>query len=69
MKNHEVKFTIKKGGGIAFEVMNGEGNSCSLVTKDIELHLSTAGKVVSEGKKPEYYEQGPDMDVFQTLND
>ena len=67
MNQHKVKFTIPKGGGISFEVMNGQGNSCTTVTKNIELHLSTNSRVISEGKKPEYYEQSPSINVFQDL--
>jgi hypothetical protein len=68
MQQHKVKFTIKPGGGISFEVLDGQGQSCVEVTKDIELHLSRAGNKVDEGKKPEYYEAGPDINVFNDLN-
>jgi hypothetical protein len=69
MNAHKVKFTIPKGGGISFEVIDGQGQSCTQVTKNIELHLSQAGTKISEQKKPEYYEDGPDLNVFQTMND
>jgi hypothetical protein len=68
MNQHKVKFTIPKGGGISFEVIDGQGQSCSLVTKDIELHLSSNSRVVSEGKKPEYYEGTPNINIFNDLS-
>jgi len=69
MEKHMVKFTIPKGGGIKFEVIGGHGETCTKVTKDIELHLSSVGRVVDEGKKPEYYDNGPNLEVFNSLND
>jgi hypothetical protein len=68
MQQHQVKFTIPQGGGVKFEVMGGQGESCTLVTKEIELHLSKAGSKVEEGKKPEFYEDGPNLQVFNDLN-
>jgi len=68
MQQHKVKFTIGKGGGIKFEVVDGQGESCTAVTQDIEMQLSRVGTVVNEGKKPEYYDQGPDLNVFNDLN-
>jgi len=67
MQKTDVKFTIPKGGGIRFEVMNGNGTNCAVVTKDIELHLQQAGSVTSEGNKPEYYNSDPDLRIFQDL--
>jgi hypothetical protein len=69
MQQHTVKFTIPKGGGVRFEVIGGQGESCTLVTKDIELHLNRAGTRIEEGKKPEYYEGGPDINVFNNLGE
>jgi hypothetical protein len=68
MQQHTVKFKIKPGGGISFEVVGGQGESCTLVTKDIEMHLNRVGTQVDEGKKPEYYEGGPNISVFNDLN-
>lgn len=68
MKQHQVKFTIKPGGGISYEVLNGEGESCTLATRELDLHLSQVGKVVDEGKKPEYFDSTPNTSVFNDLN-
>ncbi|WP_067923874.1 DUF2997 domain-containing protein [Alicyclobacillus shizuokensis] len=69
MQEHKVKFTIPKGGGVKFEVIGGQGTSCTEVTRDIELHLSQAGgQLVEAGKKPEYYDDGPSVSVFNDLN-
>ncbi|QHW35767.1 DUF2997 domain-containing protein (plasmid) [Paenibacillus rhizovicinus] len=69
MEQQQVKFTIGKAGGIKFEAMNVQGQACTVVTRDIELHLSRTNAVVSEGKKPEFYEDGPNTEVFNSLND
>lgn len=68
MKRTEVKFTIKPGGAINMEVLNGEGESCTLATRDLEVSLSNAGEKVDEGKLPEYYEDGLGTSVFNDLH-
>jgi hypothetical protein len=68
MKENKIKFTIPKGGGISFEVVDGQGTSCTLVTKDIELQLSSQGTIVRDEKKPEYYNDGPSLDVFNSIS-
>ncbi|GAK41943.1 hypothetical protein TCA2_4435 [Paenibacillus sp. TCA20] len=68
MQERKVKFTIGKEGGVAFEVLNGEGADCTKITKDIEVHLSQNGTMVDEGKKPEYYDGGGITDVFNSLD-
>lgn len=68
MEQKLVKFTIGKSGGVAFEVLNGQGEDCTKVTENIELHLSSVGTQVEEGKKPEYYDGGGLTDVFNNMN-
>jgi len=63
---NKVKFTIKPGGTINMEVLNGQGESCVDVTKELEVSLAAAGKKVDEGKKPEYY-SGGGINVFNDL--
>ncbi len=67
MKRTEVKFTVAPGGSIEMEVVNGEGESCTLATREIQLSLASAGKKVEEGKKPEFYEGGSGISVFNDL--
>jgi hypothetical protein len=67
MEQQTVKFTIGQAGGIKFEALNVVGQACTTVTRDIELHLSRTSRVVEEGKKPEYYEDGPNTEVFNSL--
>lgn len=68
MEKRTVQFTIPKGGGIKIEAMEMQGEACTIITKDIELHLARNSQVVDEGKKSEYYEPGPDVSVFNDLN-
>jgi hypothetical protein len=68
MQEHKVKFTIGKEGGIRMDVIGGQGTACTTVTRDIELHLARNTAVAEEGKKPEYYEDGPNLTVFNDLN-
>ncbi|OXB94869.1 hypothetical protein B9L23_08380 [Parageobacillus galactosidasius] len=67
MQRHEVKFIIKPGGEIKMEVLNGQGQSCVDVTKDLEVSLVAAGEKIDEGKKPEYYQGGSNISVFNDL--
>jgi Protein of unknown function (DUF2997) len=67
MQQTKVKFTIKPGGAINMEVLNGQGESCVEVTKDLEVSLASAGQKIDEGKKPEYYEGGSNISVFNDL--
>ncbi len=67
MNKTEVKFIIKPGGEIKMDVLNGEGESCTLATQDLEVSLANAGGVkADEGKKPEYY-SGGGTTVFNDL--
>lgn len=66
MKQHKVKFTIARGGGIKMEVIDGEGASCEEITRDLELHLSRVGEKVDSGRKPEYY-QGNTLNTFSSI--
>ncbi|CDQ41916.1 DUF2997 domain-containing protein [Virgibacillus salexigens] len=68
MSQHKVKFIIAPGGEINMEVLNGEGESCVEATKDLEVSLANAGSKTDEGKKPEYYEGGGGISVFNDLN-
>lgn len=63
-----VKFTVKPGGDIQLEVLNGQGESCIAATQELEVSLASAGKKVDEGKKPEFYEGGGGISVFNDLN-
>jgi hypothetical protein len=63
-----IKFTIKPGGAINMEVVGGQGESCMDVTKELEVSLASAGNKTDEGKKPEYYEGGGGISVFNDLN-
>lgn len=63
-----VTFTIKKGGNVSMEVIDGQGESCVDVTKDLEVSLASRANQVDEGKKPEFYEGGSGITVFQDLN-
>jgi Protein of unknown function (DUF2997) len=63
-----VKFTVKPGGQINMEVVGGQGESCTDVTKELEVSLAAAGSKSDEGKKPEYYEGGGGVSVFTDLN-
>lgn len=67
MERKEVKFTIAKGGGIRMEHLTGQGDSCVEDTKELEISLSNAGKKTDSGKKPEYYEGGNGINVFNDL--
>lgn len=67
MKRTEVKFTVKPGGEIKMDVLNGEGESCTLATREIELSLAKAGTKKDEGKKPEFYEGESGISVFNNL--
>lgn len=69
MNQHQVKFTISKNGSVQFEVLNGQGQSCTVVTKDIELQLQKNGTLIDEGKKSEYYDQSPDVTLFQKFSE
>jgi hypothetical protein len=66
MQRNEVKFIIKPGGEIKMEVLNGQGESCVEVTKELEVSLLAMGDKVDEGKKPEYY-SGSTLQVFNDL--
>lgn len=68
MQQTEVKFTISKKGEINFEVLNGQGESCTLATRDLEVSLANAGNKVDEGKKPEFYDGSGGISVFNDLN-
>lgn len=67
MQESKVKFTIKPGGAINLEVLNGQGEGCVDVTQELEVSLAKAGsKKTDEGKKPEYY-GGSNVSVFNDL--
>jgi|GEM_PF-3113237 len=67
MQKTEVKFTIKPGGEIKLDVLNGQGESCVVATQELEVSLANAGsKKTDEGKKPEYYDGG-NTTVFSDL--
>ena len=67
MQKTEVKFTIKPGGEIKIDVLNGQGESCVVATQELEVSLANAGsKKTDEGKKPEYY-GGGGTTVFNDL--
>lgn len=68
MQRTEVKFTIGLGGTINMEVLNGQGESCTLATKDLEVSLMNAGDKVDEGKKPEFYDGGNNLSAFNDLS-
>ncbi|CAD5983538.1 hypothetical protein PCC7805_04386 (plasmid) [Planktothrix agardhii] len=52
MQYYKVEFTINPDGTITEKVLNGSGNSCTELTKDLEL-----GEVKSQQLLPEYQEQ------------
>ena len=52
MQYYKVEFTINPDGTITEKVLNGSGNSCTELTKDLEL-----GEVKSQELLPEYQEQ------------
>ena len=52
MQYYQVEFTINPDGTITEKVLNGSGNSCTELTKDLEL-----GEVKSQQLLPEYQEQ------------
>lgn len=67
MQRTEVKFIIKPGGEIKMDVLNGQGESCVVATRDLEVSLANAGnKKTDEGKKPEFYDGGG-VNVFNDL--
>ncbi len=68
MKQNTVKFVIPPGGGITMEVIGAQGEDCTKITEELELHLSKAGEHVDGGKKPEYYEGPALTDVFNNNN-
>jgi len=68
MQRTEVKFVIEKGGKINMEVLNGVGQSCIEATRDLEVSLSRAGEKTDSGKKPEFYDSGANLSVFNDLN-
>lgn len=68
MQEHKVKFKIAPGGQINMEVMDGQGESCVDVTKELEVSLFNAGSSrVEEGKKPEYFEPDANLSGFADL--
>ncbi|MBU5262021.1 DUF2997 domain-containing protein [Bacillus atrophaeus] len=67
MERTEVKFTVKSGGEIKMDVVNGTGENCVVATQELEVSLANAGsKQKDEGKKPEYY-GGGSTTVFNDL--
>ncbi|VXD25979.1 DUF2997 domain-containing protein [Planktothrix paucivesiculata] len=52
MQYYKVEFTINPDGTITEKVLNGSGNSCTEITKDLDL-----GEVKSQQLLPEYQEQ------------
>lgn len=68
MQQHKVKFTIAPGGNINMEVLNGQGESCVLATRELEVSLANVGDKIDEGKKPEYYNGSSNISVFNDLN-
>jgi hypothetical protein len=52
MQYYKVEFTINPDGTITEKVLNGSGNSCTELTKDLDL-----GEVKSQELLPEYQEQ------------
>ncbi|EOO44419.1 DUF2997 domain-containing protein [Bacillus toyonensis] len=68
MEQTKVQFTVKPGGAINMEVVNGVGQSCVDVTQELEVSLAKAGSRKSdEGKKPEYYDGGANISAFNDL--
>ncbi|WP_040957817.1 DUF2997 domain-containing protein [Planktothrix agardhii] len=52
MQYYKVEFTINPDGTITEKVLNGSGNNCTELTKDLDL-----GEVKSQELLPEYQEQ------------
>ncbi len=52
MQYYKVEFTINPDGTITEKVLNGSGNSCTELTKDLDL-----GTIKSQELLPEYQEQ------------
>lgn len=67
MAQNKVKFLIDKQGEITMEVIDGAGESCLAATADLEVSLASVGSKVDEGKKPEYYDGGGGISVFNDL--
>lgn len=63
-----VKFVIDKKGELRMEVVGGQGESCTAITKDIEVSLASAGSQQESGKLPEYYEGEGRIAVFNDLS-
>jgi Protein of unknown function (DUF2997) len=59
----EIKIIIGKGGKVNLEVSGVKGKACSDLTKSIEKAL---GKVTTEKKKSEYYQQQATTENTQT---
>ncbi|VXD15940.1 DUF2997 domain-containing protein [Planktothrix paucivesiculata] len=52
MQYYKVEFTINPDGTITEKVLNGSGNSCTELTKDLDL-----GTIKSQKLLPEYHQQ------------
>ncbi|HAO11364.1 MAG TPA: hypothetical protein DCQ51_09390 [Planktothrix sp. UBA8407] len=65
MQYYKVEFTINPDGTITEKVLNGSGNSCTELTKDLDQSLGT---IKSQELLAEYHQQINQEQIYKEEN-